>query len=211
MIVRLRICSHRSCAMSLPVLMVLLSPPGAAAAQQHVGHHHRLRPQEPELVRAIEDGIARAATFRRLVATIAASDGIVYVSPGRCPAGARACLRLDVTRTATDRLLFVTVDVHRAGDRLVPSIAHELQHAVELLANPLNVDGASVQAHFRRIGYVVRPSNQFETNTAIAAELEVRAELRSSRSGHDAERVWAIGRVSEKNGGMITLEGHGDR
>ena len=172
--------SRISCVMSLPVLIVLLSPPCAAAAQQ-TDHSHRLRPQDPALVRAVDNGLAGAATFRRLVAAIGASDGIVYLSSGQCPGRVRACLRHVVTRTATDRLLFITVDVTRAGSLLESLIAHELQHAVELLSNPANVDGPSVQAHFRRIGYVTHPWNQFETRAAIVAELTVHAELRSSR------------------------------
>jgi hypothetical protein len=58
--------------------------------------------------------ISRAAkgseTFQRLLATIQRSNGIVYIEPGNCGHGARACLKLSVVANGPDRFLRVLVD-----------------------------------------------------------------------------------------------------
>jgi hypothetical protein len=57
----------------------------------------RDRTHSPAIATLIQEATERSATFRTLVETINASDGIVYVNEGHCGHGVRACV---VTVTA---------------------------------------------------------------------------------------------------------------
>ena len=63
------------------------------------------------IVEAIARGVERSATFRGLVDTIDATDGLVFVEDGACAhTGVRACLLLSVTVAGPNRLLRIFVD-----------------------------------------------------------------------------------------------------
>ena len=95
----------------------------------------RVRSNSARIVDAIALGVERSATFRGLVDTIDATDGLVFVEEGRCGhSGIRACLLLSVTIAGPHRLLRILVKPNKApGCELVEVIGHELQHAVEVL------------------------------------------------------------------------------
>ena len=86
----------------------------------------------PRPARADHASGSQSPTFRRMVETINASDGIVYIDPGTCRDGVRACL-VNVSSAGGHRFLFVKVDMEKADHALMASIGHELQHAVEVL------------------------------------------------------------------------------
>ena len=66
----------------------------------------RVRSNSARIVDAIAQGVERSATFRGLVDTIDATDGLVFVEEGRCGhTGVRACLLLSVTVAGPNRLL----------------------------------------------------------------------------------------------------------
>ena len=73
----------------------------------------RVRSSSPAIVALIGQAAERSETFRRLVETIDASDGIVYVEEGRCRHGVRACF-VAVTEAGPNRLLHVIVDTRKA-------------------------------------------------------------------------------------------------
>ena len=96
---------------------------------------------------AIAALIARAyewsVTFRQVVDLIDATDGIVYVEPGRCRKTVRACMALTVTVAGPSRILRIVVDPRKADCDLMASIGHELWHAIEVLRDPsLRTDAA---------------------------------------------------------------------
>jgi len=68
---------------------------------------------ERSMATLLLEGSERSATFRRLVATINESDGIVYVEPGTCRHGVRAWLTLMVKVAGPNRILRIAVDTHR--------------------------------------------------------------------------------------------------
>src|SRR5438552_2235191 len=117
----------------LVISVGLLTAPVATAA---VGDAARVRSSSHYIELVIDEAIERSATFRRLVAEIEGSDGIVYVEPGSCRHGVRSCLLLSVTRAGGFRLLRIVVDPFRSPWDLTASIGHELQHVVEVLSNP---------------------------------------------------------------------------
>jgi hypothetical protein len=130
---------------------------------------------DPLIAALVREATERSATFRRLVDTIDATDGIVYVEQGRCGHHVRACLELTVIVAGPHRILRIVVDTHRDHGELLASIGHELQHAVEALSDPHVTDNSRIYFFFGRIGST--SEGRFETTAAIQAGLEVLAEL----------------------------------
>jgi hypothetical protein len=94
----------------------------------------RIRSHSARFTDAIAEGTARSATFRHLVETIGASDGIVYVEEGVCRHGGRACFLLSVTITGPFRVLQIRVNLRKTpGCTLIESIGHEFRHVIEVL------------------------------------------------------------------------------
>jgi hypothetical protein len=140
----------------------------------------RVRTEDPVLAALIQDASRQSTTFRRLVEAIAATDGVVYVVRDRCSPPLRACLVLSMTVAGPYRILRVIVDDRKADSDAVVSIAHELQHALEVLGHRDVTSGAAMYGLFERIG--MWREHSFETDAAIQLEEAVRSELRQ-RSG----------------------------
>ena len=168
----------------------LLVIPGSAAPQP-LGDEatpagmFRVRSGHQELRALITRASEQSVTFRRMVETINASDGIVYVEPGICRQGVRACL-VKVTSAGRHRSLFVKVDIIRAELKLTAAIGHELHHAIELLSDPSVTDYATMVIFYMKKGERVGTSTAFETEAAIeagdAVADEIRRFQRSTRS-----------------------------
>ena len=150
-----------------------------ATASLSYANDSRVRTDNPIVAAVIRDGIRRSATLRRIVEVIDASDGIVFVQEGRCGHSTRACLALSVKQAGPSRLLRVVVDVKRPDWDLMGSIAHELQHAVEVLSDPSVRSNAAIYLFYRRAGET--SGDRFETPAAIRAGDAVR---REARRGH---------------------------
>ena len=127
----------------------------------------------------IQEATERSATFRALVETINASDGIVYVNQGDCGHGVRACLAT-VVAAGPNRILRIQVDTRKADWDLMGSIGHELRHAVEVLGDPTVTSNATMYFFYSRTGRR-DASNSFETKAAVEAGRAVRSEVRQPR------------------------------
>jgi hypothetical protein len=136
----------------------------------------RVRSSNPSINALIQQATERSATFRRIVETINASDGIVYVEEGQCRQGVPACFT-SVTAAGRNRILSVKVDTSKADHDLMVSIGHELRHTIEVLANPRVVDNESMLFFYASVGSR-RPGRVFETSAAVDAGNAVRDELR---------------------------------
>ncbi len=157
-------------------LAALLSFGGIAAVQDGttIGFP-RVRSEYPAIAGAIATGLDQSAVFRRLVETIDASDGLVYISEGTCYNGVQACLKLSVTISGPNRLLHVLVDSRKAtGCRLIGSIGHELQHAIEGLSEVSIRSDFAIFNFFQRIGPT--SAGRFETQLAVRTGLAVERE-----------------------------------
>src|SRR5262245_15910197 len=91
---------------------------------------------DPAIASLIDEASRASATFRRLVAAIDGTNGIVYVEPGQCRHGVRACMTLSVKMAGPHRILRILLDLHRELSQLIGALGHELQHAVEVLSDP---------------------------------------------------------------------------
>ena len=150
----------------------------AAAARPLVGPTAAgVRTTSPALVALIRQATEHSATFRGLIDTIEASDGIVHVSEGKCRHGARACLPLTVTVAGPFRILFVLVriDTRRADWDYMGSIGHELHHAIEVLSDPRITSSHDMVRLFTNEGRMV--NGTFETNAAVDTGSAVRFEV----------------------------------
>ena len=135
----------------------------------------RVRSQSARVGAAIARGTAHSPTFRRLVETINATDGLVFVDEGVCARGVRACLLMSVSIAGPSRLLRILVNLRKApGCETIEMIGHELQHAIEVLENPRVRTDRQVYNLFDVIGRT--SSGRFETRAALRAGLTIAEE-----------------------------------
>jgi hypothetical protein len=162
-----------ACAFALPAAAVTAPPT-------------RVRSTNATILDLLGEGGERSATFRRLSDAIAHSDGIVYIEFGYCAFGhLNGCLLPFLASSHGNRYLriIVTPDKNRQShDQLLALIAHELQHALEVIEHAEVVDVATMEALYRRIG---RPETGgmtgYETSAARAAGDAVLSELMRKR------------------------------
>ena len=152
-----------------------------AATEAYLQADSRVRTSSPELVVLLREGVEGSPTFQRLIKSIDATDGLVYIEPGHCGVnGIHACLVHRVTVAGPSRILRILVDVRRPDSNLTGAIAHELQHAVEVLGNPtITTDLAITRFYFHRGVYV---NGVYETHAAIDVGNAVQDEIVALRA-----------------------------
>jgi hypothetical protein len=128
------------------------------------------------LAAVLTEAAAQSETFRGLIARIGATDGIVYIAESRCGPRLPACLLHTVTISGQNRLLRILVDPRKSDRDLMASLAHELQHAVEVLSERTVRSDAAIRLFFRaRCTFC---NGLYETDAAVLAGHTVRDELR---------------------------------
>ena len=135
----------------------------------------RVRSSHPYIRAMIAEAQVRSTTFRGLVDAIEATDGIVYVEEGDCRHSARACLPPLVTSGPGFRILRVLVDARQEDWDVMSDIAHELQHALEILSDR-NVR-TNEAAFFLNAKTYAGSRDRFETQAATQMEVAVRKEV----------------------------------
>jgi len=146
----------------------------------------RVRGLDAEFHGLIREGDARSTTFRDIIDEIQRSNTIVMVQYGLCAKGLiRSCLT-HVSGDATARNIRIVINTRTTNDRLIATIAHELQHAVEIIRTPDATNAETVMALYRRIGKgecAKGRSDRCETEAALAVEKQVLDELDRSPRG----------------------------
>jgi hypothetical protein len=166
---------------------------GAAVPQLRVGiadqalaaPNARVRGGTSRLAVIITNAAAQSETFRGLVERIGTTDGLVYVTEGKCAHWVRACLLHDVTVAGPHRVLRIIVDPEHSELDLMASIGHELQHVMEVLGNRTIRSGKQIRLLYQLkcpLCYTV-----FETDAAVRSGRAVREELEASAAAprHD--------------------------
>jgi hypothetical protein len=126
--------------------------PAVTDAQTRAGSAHSLehvRSSDDILASTMRTAAAQSATFRALVSRVDASDGIVYVEPGTCRRGSRACL-IRVSPGGANRFFRVHVETNRPEWDLSGAIAHELWHVIEVVGNRGVRDNAAMHLFYDR-------------------------------------------------------------
>jgi hypothetical protein len=157
-------------------LACLVGHARVATSQDALGH--RVRSSDPTVAALLARAAEGSATFRAELATIDATNGVVYIEKGQCRHGGRACL-VSVASAGGFRLLRVKVALQRSDREIMASLGHELQHAIEVLADPYVTDNTLLFRFYQREGRTSR-DDRFETKAATEAGLAVYQELAKS-------------------------------
>ena len=140
----------------------------------------RLKPADAEMRRLISDGFDRSATFRALVDAIHRTNGVVIVQYRPLRQRPLSIVRHQRRRRRGRRSVRIKVNTRTTNDRLIATIAHELQHALEILSDPDVASAEEVLALYRRIGTGrcrQGLSDACETDEALRVEAVVNDEL----------------------------------
>lgn len=131
------------------------------------------------------DGCRRSPTLQRLADAIGRTDGVVYITIGACPIRTlRGCLLHLIEDTGNARYMWIRLSANDDSLELVSTLAHELQHALEVLARTTVRSPRDVLDFYRSFdshGYgattAAGPYRTYETSAAIDVGAVVRAEL----------------------------------
>jgi len=151
----------------------------AGGSEDELQFSPRVRSSRPAINAMLREASARSATFRELVNRIELTDGIVYVEPGVCRHGVRACLSLSIAGGGNFRILRVLVNLATDVMELMATIGHELRHALEILSERSVRTPEQAYLFYAREAPTVREA--FETAAAIQVGVAVRRELKGSR------------------------------
>jgi hypothetical protein len=161
---------RRTARLGLLTALVALVEATPYGAQSPEGDRFKsIKVSHAVLRQLVSEGHDRSQTFRQLVSDLDASGWLVFVQPAPCPEKAAiACLLHVVARCENAPYLRVLVDYkHRHPNNVIATLAHELQHALEVAQAPDVKDGAGMRALFERIGTV-----RARSATGIAYETE---------------------------------------
>lgn len=170
------------------ILVALLSLSDfAAAARQSASREPfaAVRVVDPELRLLVRLGQERSARFRQLVEEIRGSRWLVFIQAGRCPEKAVVACLLHFAGVYQGAPYMRVLVAHqgRHPDSVIATIAHELQHAAEVIRDPGVVDSRTMREMFRRIGTIsVRSAAgiTYETDDARAVGEQVLRDLGQS-------------------------------
>jgi hypothetical protein len=168
LVVRIQVLGMHAALMT--ALSAVAVPPVAAQETSS-----RVRSHSVRVLDAIERGTKSSPTFRRLIETIDATDGLVFVNEGLCTNGVRACLLLSVTVVGPSRVLYILVNLRKArGCEMNEMIGHELQHAIEVLSNPRVRTDRQIYNFFDVVGRT--SAGRFETKAALKTGIAIARE-----------------------------------
>jgi hypothetical protein len=143
---------------------------------------------DSRLKQLLENGRSRSTTFRAVVDQLEHSEWMILIQPEACPeAGVVGCVLPTVGRFEGRRSLSIRVSLSaQHSDRVSATLAHELQHAVEIVSDGSVVDSKSL------IQFVERTANSnfrgshvtvYETALALRTGRAVLRELRNAHRG----------------------------
>jgi hypothetical protein len=158
---------------------------GRGCPQSDRGAASAIRSEDALVRSLLVDACRHSPSLQRLADAIGHTDGVVYVTLGRCPFRAlRGCLLHTIEDTGNARYLWIRVGANRDQRELVATMAHELQHALEVLTradvrNRRDLLDFYRSRESRAYSDTPRASayRTYETTAAINLAAAVRAEL----------------------------------
>ena len=166
--------SGRMVAMTLALALVAPMPASA-----------EIRAMSPALSALVDEGMSRSASFRALIARIERSDLIVYLREEYASMGSLRGSLTFVASAGGSRYLLIRLAA-RSRTRRLSTLAHELQHAVEIAERPDIVDEASLFRAYAHFGTSDRSNasgrgRRVDTDAAVAVGDRVWREAFSAR------------------------------
>ena len=158
--------------------------------------HDTVRTTNSALERLITEGYRRSATFRRVVDALVHTSTRVYVESNWSQQGQGLARNLSgglqfITSSGGTRFLQVSIRQGATDDEVMATLAHELQHALEVGQAPHVTDGES----FRRLFQVIGERRCFglerecyDTAAAIDVGHDVLAEVRRASADDACQR-----------------------
>jgi hypothetical protein len=138
----------------------------------------RLRPQDSRIVQVLREGAARSSTFRSLADRIESSNVIVYIAVNPILKSSLSGALTWMTRAGEFRYVRASISADLTFDQMIATVAHELQHAVEVIEDESVNDERSLVALYKRIGQPSRATTSgWETTSAEQTGYQVRREL----------------------------------
>lgn len=151
-----------------------------AVTDEAPGLFTRVRSTERFMIALLREGYDQSPAFRDLVDLLQQSNVIVFVQPASCAGGRiRSCL-VSVNGSQRERHIRINVDTHTSHEWLIATMAHELQHAVEIAEHPEVFDSSATLTLYRQIAFGrcrEGLSDECETTRALATERHVLEEL----------------------------------
>ena len=174
---------------SLALLLAVVGG-GLSAAPRDGGP--RLRPQDARTRQVLAEGAARSSTFKALVERIEASNVIVYVAINPLLRSSLAGSLTWMTRAGDYRYVRASISPEMLFDQMIATVAHELQHAVEVIEDESVTDERSLTNLYRRIGHQNQSASPDGWETVAAQETgwQVRRELVSDTVRTVARGEW---------------------
>lgn len=168
----------------LSAVLVCLSAAVISAAPTPLVPTARLRPQGAMATDLLERARTRSPTVQRIVDQLEAGDVIVYVEMNdRLDPRIAACLTW-MAATNSRRIVRASIKPRLREREAIALLAHELQHAVEVLEHPEVRSSDDLADLYTRIGHRSSPSGRhFDTVEAIATgELAANEAMRPARA-----------------------------
>lgn len=154
------------------ILVLTAAPPlvadGVTGAHVRV-HHKGLEPY-------FEEAIARSLLVRQLVATLDASDVIVYLEFYPLLPPMRPGALVFAASSGGVRYLRVRLSPFNTLGEMIAAIGHELQHAVEVAAEPSVHSARTLAEYYKRIG-IKGKGDEWDTHAAREVTALVRRDL----------------------------------
>src|SRR6188474_2385729 len=159
----------------LAVALVAVLFNASTVASERIGGA-RLRPQDTRVAQVLKEGAARSATFRALVNRIEASNVIVYIAVTPIMKSTLSGALTWMTRAGDFRYVRASISTDLAFDQMIASVAHELQHAVEVIEDESVIDERSLVTMYKKIGQPSRAAGPsgWETLQAQRTGTQVR-------------------------------------
>jgi hypothetical protein len=141
--------------------------------------HRRVRSTDRRIQALIAEGVRRSHTFSQLLAALDRTDVIVYVEQIRKLPPTIAGRLLLVSVSHGQRYLRIQLGTGGTTVDAISTLAHELQHALEIGAVPDVRDQDALARLYQRIGEAGVGAGTYDTRAARDAGRLVRLELAS--------------------------------
>jgi hypothetical protein len=146
-------------------------PPAPVKRDGHVllsATDRHVRAVNDTLQQLVARGMARSATFSKLMTALDNTNVIVYVEFNSRLSAAVAGRLLFAVSTENVRYLRVQISPEGTNNQLVAVIAHELQHALEVGQSPDVRDEASFADLYKRIGQELSAATNINFGNRVA-------------------------------------------
>jgi hypothetical protein len=164
---------HSSRGAAMWMLAALLLAGSVTDVPIHTAPH--VRATTPGSRALLTEAVAKSSVLNMLIGQFDATDIFVYIEITGSPDIPIARTKL-VTAVPTARFLRVTINAQVAPWDRLPLLAHELQHALEIAADPDVRDDDGIRRLFQRVGFSAG-EDKYETTAAREVERRVRVEL----------------------------------